>query len=143
MRLLQRILALFVAWLNRQRDPKDHALCDFERIRYEIKPGDVLLVEGRSVAERILKTVTVSNWTHAALYIGRPLELEDSDLKNTLSNFFSAAPDTQLVIETRIGAGVTVRPLLDLEHDHIRLCRPKSLSKTHLHQVIRYSIIHL
>lgn len=140
MRLLQRILALFVAWLNRQRDPKDHALCDFERIRYEIKPGDVLLVEGRSVAERILKTVTVSNWTHAALYIGRPLELEDSDLKNTLSNFFSAAPDTQLVIETRIGAGVTVRPLLDLEHDHIRLCRPKSLSSKDVQQVIRFAI---
>lgn len=140
MRVLQRILAFFVGWLNRQKEPREHALCDFDRVRSELRPGDVILLEGRSVAERILKTVTLSPWTHAALYIGRPLELEDSDLKNTLSNFFSAASDTPLIIETRLGRGVQVRPLLDLEHDHIRICRPKGLAPKDVQQVIRFAI---
>lgn len=140
MHFLYRLMALFVAWLNRERDAREQSLCDFERIRHELHPGDVLLVEGRSVAERILRTVTQSPWTHAVLYIGRPLELEDGDLKRTLSNFFSAAPDTPLIIETRLGAGVMVRPLSELEHDHLRLCRPKGLSPKEVQQVIRFAI---
>ena len=136
----KRILAFFVNWLNRQHEPREHALCDFDKIRYELKQGDVILVEGRSKSERILKTVTTSRWTHAALYIGRPLDLQDSDLKTTLSNFFDAGPDTPLLIETQIGSGVMVRPLLELEHDHLRICRPKGLAAKDVQQVIRYAI---
>lgn len=140
MTVWKRLLAFFVNWLNRQRDPRDHSLCDFDKIRYELRPGDVILVEGRSKAERILKTVTQSRWTHAALYIGRPLDLQDTDLKNTLSNFFDAAPDTPLLIETRIGDGVVAHPLQELEHDHLRICRPKGLAPKDVQQVIRYAI---
>lgn len=140
MSFFQRILTFFVTWLNRQRDPKEHALCDFDRIRHELKPGDVLLVEGRSKAERILQTVTQSHWTHSALYLGRPLDLEDSDLRNTLSSFFDGPPDTQLIIETRIGGGVLVRPLLELEHDHLRICRPKGLASKDVQQVARFAV---
>lgn len=143
MSVFKRILAFFVTWLNQQRDPKDHALSDFDKTRHELKPGDVILVEGRSTASRKLRTITISRWTHAALYIGRPLDLEDASMRSTLSNFFSAETDTPLIIETRLGKGVTVRPLLDLEHDHLRICRPKGLSNKDVQQAIRYAINHL
>ena len=35
-------------WLTKDREVNKTPLCDFERICYEIKPCDVLLVEGRS-----------------------------------------------------------------------------------------------
>lgn len=143
MPLFKRILAFFVVWLNRQKDPKDHALSDFDKTRYELKPGDVILVEGRSTAARKIRSITVSRWTHAALYIGRPLDVEDADVRSTLSNFFSEGNDTPLIIETRLGRGVCVRPLLDLEHDHVRICRPKGLSSKDVQQAIRYAINHL
>lgn len=143
MSVFKRILAFVVGWLNRQRDPKEHALSDFDKTRHELRPGDVILVEGRSTVSRKLRTITVSRWTHSALYIGRPLDVEDTDLRNTLSNFVSVANDTPLIIETRIGAGVTVRPLLDLEHDHVRICRPKGLLPKDVQQAIRYAINHL
>ena len=44
---------------------------DFNRLKYEIRPGDVLLIEGRSRISNIIRTITQSPWTHAALYIGR------------------------------------------------------------------------
>jgi|SRR5690606_16871406 len=143
MSFLKRILTFFVTWLNRQREPREHALSDFDKTRYELKPGDVILVEGRSTVSRKLRTITVSRWTHTALYIGRPLDIQDTDLRTTLSNFFSAENDTQLIIETRIGQGVTVRPLMDLEHDHLRICRPKGLAAKDVQQVMRYAINHL
>lgn len=143
MSVFKRILAFFVSWLNRQRDPKEHALSDFDKTRHELRPGDVILVEGRSTVSRKLRTITVSRWTHSALYIGRPLDIEDPDLRSMLSNFFNAANDTPLIIESRLGAGITVRPLLELEHDHLRICRPKGLAPKDVQQAIRYAINHL
>lgn len=143
MSVVKRILAFFVIWLNRQRDPKDHALSDFDKTRLELKPGDVILVENRSTAGRKLRTITVSRWTHAALYVGRPLDIQDADLRAILSNFISVENDIPLIIETRIGSGVSVRPLLELEHDHLRICRPKGLAQKDVQQAIRYAINHL
>ena len=143
MSVFKRILAFFVAWLNRQKEPKEHALSDFDRTKAELKPGDVILVEGRSTVARKLRTITLSRWTHSCLYIGRPLDIADQDLRDTLSNFFRSANDTPLVIETRIGFGVSVRPLLELENDHLRICRPKGLPTKDVQQAIRYAISHL
>ena len=143
MSIFKRILAFFVFWLNRQRDPRDHALSDFDKIRHELIPGDVILVESRSAAGRKLRTITVSRWTHAVLYIGRPLDIQDADLRGILGNFINVGNDVPLMIETRIGSGVTVRPLVELENDHLRVCRPKGLAQKEVQQAIRYAINHL
>lgn len=143
MAVFKKVLAYFVAWLNRQRDPKEHALSDFDKARLELRPGDVILVEGRSRVSRKLRTISVSRWTHAALYIGRPLDIEDPDLRTILGNFIEVGNDVPLIIETRIGHGVSVRPLLELEHDHLRICRPKGLPPKDVQQAIRYAINHL
>ena len=43
---------------------------DPEHLRSVIEPGDVLLVEGNSRISGIIKYLTQSTWSHAALYVG-------------------------------------------------------------------------
>ena len=43
---------------------------DPERLRDLMEPGDVLLVEGNSRISGIIKYLTQSTWSHAALYVG-------------------------------------------------------------------------
>ncbi len=35
-----------IAWLNRERPTRPYPLSDFERISFELKPCDILLVAG-------------------------------------------------------------------------------------------------
>jgi len=43
---------------------------NFDKLYEIIRPGDVVLVEGRSEMSRIIKLFTRSPWSHAALYVG-------------------------------------------------------------------------
>ena len=43
---------------------------DPERLREIIQPGDVILVEGNNRVSGIIKYLTQSTWSHAALYVG-------------------------------------------------------------------------
>lgn len=127
-------------YLNKARDGGEHGLSDFDRIRLELQPCDVLLIEGTSRADRVVQQVSRSPWSHAALYIGRLLDINDSDLKTIISHFFEGEPDVHLIIESCLGEGIVVRPLHYYEHDHLRICRPKSLNSTDISQIIRFAI---
>lgn len=43
---------------------------DPDHLRTIMEPGDVLLVEGNSRIAGIIKYLTQSTWSHAALYVG-------------------------------------------------------------------------
>lgn len=140
MQVFKQIIAFVLDWLTRSRDARDHGLSDFDKVRSEIQPCDVVLVEGGSKSDKVIQTVTRSPWSHAALYIGRPLDIADSDLKTIISHFFTGPPDTPLLVEARLGEGIVVTPLDFYEQDHLRLCRPKSLNSKDADQVIRFAI---
>ena len=140
MQVFKQFIAFILEWLTRAREPKDHGLSDFDRIRLEIKPCDVVLVEGTSRSDSVIQTVTRSPWSHAALYIGRPLDIVDSDLKTIIGHFFKGSPDTPLVIESRLGEGIVVNPLDLYENEHLRVCRPKSLNEKDASQVVRFAV---
>ena len=70
-----------VKWLNREKPHREFPLSDFERIRYELKPCDVLLIEGRSRVSDVIRLITQSPWSHAALYIGRLHDIEDPEIR--------------------------------------------------------------
>ncbi len=129
-----------IRWLTYERPVEGVPLCDFERIRYELRPGDVLLIEGRSRVSDIIKSITQSSWSHAALYIGRLHEIENPKLQNLLSLHFQGSPDTQLLIEGIMGKGTIVSSITTYEFDHIRLCRPRGLSRRDAQAVIGYAI---
>jgi hypothetical protein len=67
-----------ISWLNAERTANDQTFCNFKQLSSEIRPCDVLLVEGRTRASQIIKTLTQSIWTHSAIYIGRLSDIQDA-----------------------------------------------------------------
>ena len=129
MKLVSRFISTPLSrWLQRRRPPRIIPLSDFDRIRHELKPGDVLLVEGRSRISDVIKVVTQSPWSHAALYIGLIHDIENEESRAALSRRSAFPPSTQLVIESQLGAGTLVCALTEYADDHVRICRPVGLS---------------
>jgi hypothetical protein len=129
-----------VNWLSHKRPLPHTPLSDFERIRHELKACDVILVEGRSRVSEVIKMITQSSWSHAAIYIGRLHDIEDPALKDSLEYFYRGPVDRQLVIESELGLGTVVRPLDVYEGEHLRLCRPRGLRYPDSREVVAYVI---
>ena len=129
-----------VGWLSTNRDNTSMPLSDFDRLRYEIRPGDVILVEGRTPVSEIIKTITLSNWTHSAIYIGRLHNIDDPALREYIQKFYTGQPDDQLIIESQLGEGTIVNNIRRYKDDHLRICRPTSITRTDAQKVIAYSI---
>jgi hypothetical protein len=129
-----------VNWLKHKRPLPRTPLSDFERIRHEIKPCDVILVEGRSRVSDVIKQITQSAWSHSFLYIGRLHDIEDPQLRERLGKFYHGNADRQLIIESELGLGTIVRVLTAYEGEHLRICRPRSLRYSDSQKVIAYAI---
>ena len=129
-----------VSWLKKRKPLPNTPLSDFERIRHEVKPCDVILVEGRSRVSEVIKLITQSSWSHAALYIGRLHDIEDPLLKDVVRQHYLGTADKQLIIESELGLGTIVRSLTSYEHEHLRICRPRGLGHRDSQKVINYAI---
>lgn len=129
-------------WLAKERapHPKSVPLYDFDRLCYEIRVGDVLLVEGRSRVSEVIRLITQSTWSHSALYIGRLYDIEDPALRQRVAECHHGAPGDQLVIEALLGKGTLVTPLKDYAHYNTRICRPQGLTRSDAQRVIAYAI---
>lgn len=121
-------------------DPFTTPLYDFDRLCYELRPGDVLLNEGRSHVSDVIKMTTQSPWTHSMLYIGRLYDIENPAVRGKVKANYEGDPNDQLVIEALLGKGTIVSPLKKYRDEHIRICRPKNLSPHDAQQVIGYAI---
>ena len=101
---------------------------DPEHLRGIIQEGDVWLIEGNNRVSGIIKYLTQSTWSHAALYVG-PID-------------GASEPDGEphVLIEANIGEGVTSAPLSKYFPYHTRLCRPVGLSWEDRNTVCRYAI---
>ena len=101
---------------------------DPEHLRSIIQPGDVLLVEGNNRISGIIKYLTQSTWSHAALYVGRVDGIEEPD------------GEPHVLIEAYVGDGVISAPLSKYFSYHTRLCRPVGLSYEDRTTVCRYAV---
>lgn len=115
-------------------------LCDFERLRFELRPGDVILAAGRSRVAKVISQITQSAWTHSVIYIGRIYDIDDLKLREVVKEHFKGDPDTQLIIEGMLGQGTIVVPLENYKKEHLRICRPRGLSRQDAQEVIRYVV---
>jgi len=122
-------------WLGRDRPAMGTPLCDFDRLSVDLRPGDVLLVEGRSRVSEVIKVITQSPWSHSALYIGRIHDIVDPKYRELVMQHTDAQPDEQLLVESLIGKGAIVTPLRDYIDDHLRICRPHGLSPEHAQKI--------
>ena len=103
-----------VDWLTGEpAGPSEH-VSDFERLRYEIRPADVLLIEGRSRVSHIIKTITLSNWTHAALYVGRLTDIESPKIRTLVEAHYGGDPHEPGGRHRSLGQREAVPPDLSL-----------------------------
>ena len=137
------MLNLLITWLNKKRSAQQFPLSDYERIKHELRPGDVLLVEGRSRISDIIRWLTDSPWTHAALYIGRLYDLDDPDIRKLVQHHYQGSPEDRLIIESLLGQGTIVRSMDYYKTDHLRICRPARLAHKDAQQVVRYAVSRL
>ncbi len=138
----------FIGWLwthligglTKESEAALTPLCDFSRMLYELRPGDVLLVEGRSRVSDVIKMITQSSWTHSAIYVGRLYDIEDEQLRTNVREHYSGDPNEKLLVEALLGQGTVVTPVCKYRHDHLRICRPSGLSPADANRVIKYVI---
>lgn len=129
-------------WLTYEPPSTEVMPYDFNRLKHEIRPGDVLLIEGRSRIGKIIQAITQSSWTHSALYIGRLIDFEEEDIKDIIRAHIGPEikDNTRLLIEDMIDNGTIISPLTTYNNHHIRICRPIGITPTDLHLVVNYAI---
>lgn len=98
-----------------------------ELLEATLRPGDVLLVEGESRISMAIKVLTQSNWSHAALFVGRAWPGA------------AAGPEPLTLIEADLRAGVRAVPLSAYVHMHTRICRPVGLAAQDVEHLISYA----
>lgn len=139
-RLQHNLLKNLTEWLMREKPPEGLPLSDFDRLSFELKPCDVLLIEGQSRVSNVIRMVTLSPWTHAMLYIGRLREIENPLLRARLREAYKGDENDQLVIESLLGKGTIVTALSHYRHAHLRICRPDGISYSDRQNVIAYTV---
>ncbi len=134
--LLGLITDKLTGFLTKNREVQDTPLCDFSRLRFEIRPCDVILVEGRSRVSDVIRAITLSRWTHAGLFIGKINDIEDEETKRIVESYYPGDHNDQLVLESLMEAGAVVSPLTKYQYDNLRVCRPKELLLQDVQKVI-------
>ncbi|MFT5699375.1 MAG: hypothetical protein ACI8ZB_002233 [Desulforhopalus sp.] len=94
-----------------------------------LQPGDVLLVEGNTIASTAIKYLTQSNWSHAALCVSDvlPTKGKEEDRPHQL-------------IEADTLDGVRCVELSHYNTFHTRICRPVGLSPSEIQEVIGFAV---
>jgi hypothetical protein len=119
-----------------------HATNDRESLRRHIKKGDVVLVEGDQRVSEVIKYLTQSSWSHAAIYIGDELWRRNPALRHVLATEFG--DDAQhLVVEALVEEGVVASPLSKYLDCNIRVCRPYNLRREDLRIVLDDVIVQI
>ena len=100
---------------------------DPEALRATLTPGDVLLVEGNNHISGVIKYLTQSTWSHAALYVGPIGERTTAD------------GEPLVLVEANLGEGVVGAPLSKYQRFHTRICRPIGLTPDDCARVCTYA----
>jgi hypothetical protein len=115
---------------------------DLARMKRDLRPGDVVLVEGKSRISRIIMTLTQSSWSHAGMYIGDALlRWGGPHAEASLQAFGPEA--MHLVLESDMAEGVRVKPVAWYGDHNLRVCRPKGLGGEALERVVAEMLRHL
>ena len=105
--LLQFIGTQLAKFLTKEHIYEDaYYRISIQDIKLTVKPGDVILVEGQSRASSAIQFVTGSNWSHAAVFIGKTKAFDHS------------------LIEVKAIEGCKYTDLNVYMHHNLRICRP-------------------
>ena len=101
---------------------------DPNTLRRTLQPGDILLIEGNQRISAVIKYLTQSTWSHAALYVGDAL----------------ADPGTgkerPRLIEVNLGDGCVAVPLSKYRTYNTRICRAHGLTPEDRDAVVSFMV---
>ncbi len=113
---------------------------NLENLKKHIRPGDVLLVEGKTRIAQIIKYVTQSSWSHSSVYVGdRPLR---GDARARYRELYGDEA-AYLVVEADLEHGVFPVPLSKYVDYNVRVCRPYCLSAADGERVVDEVVAHI
>ena len=107
---------------------------DFDALKRQIRKGDVLLVEGNQRVSSVIKYLTHSSWSHAALYIGDELLKRGGEQRERALEAFG--DDAQYLLLDALFEGVVASPFTKYSEFNVRLCRPHRLRPEHLQIIL-------
>ncbi len=123
---LGRLLAGYLT--GPSRAPYANVPTDPEILARVIKPGDVLLVDGKQRISTAIKYLTQSTWSHAALCIDGAGE---------------EANHAPRFVEADAVEGVRIVSLSEFEGLHSRICRPVGLDDGNIRAVVDFALAHV
>jgi hypothetical protein len=137
---VRALASWFVRLLTKPRRHYQHFVENVpSSLKATIQPGDVLLVDGNQRVSQAIKYLTMSSWSHSALYVGDALLRRDAATRAEMQKRFGREAK-YLLIEALVDRGVVVSPLVKYIHLNIRICRPIGLKPEDLAVVLDYVI---
>jgi hypothetical protein len=100
-------------------------------LRRALEPGDILLIEGNQRVSAVIKYLTQSTWSHAALYVGDALPEPDD------------GSERPRLIEVNLGEGCIAVPLSKYRTYNTRICRARGLTPEDRSEVVEFMIAKL
>lgn len=97
-------------------------------LRRVLQPGDVLLVEGNEKIAGVIKYLTQSTWSHAAMYVGDALGPP------------AHGGEAHTLVEVNLGEGCVAVPLSKYRDFNTRICRPVGLTVADRQEVVRFMV---
>lgn len=100
-------------------------------LRQCLRPGDILLIEGNTRLSAVIKFLTQSTWSHAALCVADATSMDDS------------GAEKNILLEANAQSGVTLVPLSKYAQFNTRICRPVGLNDRERQKMINYALSHV
>ena len=108
---------------------------NMENLRAVLRTGDVVLIDGDQRVSEVIKYLTQSSWSHAALYVGDELVRRDPTRRGELEG--AHGPDAgHIIIEALMDGGVVASPVSKYASCNLRLCRPVGLRREDLQRIV-------
>lgn len=132
----------FVDYITRPREEyRRWFFNDPVRLKSRIRPGDVVLVDGDQRISQAIKYLTMSQWSHAAIFVGSALVRDPARRAEIRREF--GTESRYLIVEALVDKGVVASPLVKYIDFNIRVCRPVGLSRGQIDEVIAYVLSHV
>lgn len=127
---LAAIGGLLVGYLTGiSRAPYTNVPTDPEALARAVRPGDVVLVDGRRRISTAIKYLTQSTWSHAALCV---------------ADHCADAPDSDpQLVEADAKVGVRQVTIAEFAGLHTRICRPVGLTGDDVRQLTAFALSYL
>jgi len=119
-----------------RREYRRYVFNDSKRLKSRIRPGDVVLVDGDQRVSQVVKYLTMSPWSHSAIYIGSAMLRDPAHRAEVRRQY--GQESRYLIAEALVDEGVVVSPLVKYIDFNIRVCRPHGLSREQIRVVLDY-----